>query len=52
MVKIGDICEIERGASPRPISEYITEEADGVNWIKIGDGSEDSLYINSTKRKK
>lgn len=51
MVKIGDICEIERGASPRPISEYITEEADGVNWIKIGDGSEDSLYINSTKEK-
>lgn len=51
LVAIGDVCEVERGASPRPISNYITDEPDGINWIKIGDGKPNSLYINSTKEK-
>ena len=51
LVTIGDVCEVERGASPRPISNYITDEPDGINWIKIGDGKPNSLYINSTKEK-
>ena len=51
LVLIGEVCEVERGASPRPISNYITDSPDGINWIKIGDGSPDSLYINSTKEK-
>lgn len=42
---------IERGGSPRPISEYITESDDGVNWIKIGDAEEGSIYITHTKEK-
>ena len=50
VVKLGDICDIERGASPRPIKNYITK-GDGVNWIKIGDGTNDSNYILSTKEK-
>lgn len=51
MVKLGEVCIIERGGSPRPISSYITDELDGVNWIKIGDAESDSMYINNTKEK-
>ncbi|WP_036667132.1 restriction endonuclease subunit S [Paenibacillus sp. UNC217MF] len=50
-VKLGDICEIERGGSPRPIDNYITENENGVNWIKIGDTTEDSMFITETKQK-
>ena len=45
---IGDVVSISRGASPRPISAFITDSEDGVNWIKIGDVSENSLYITKT----
>lgn len=51
MVKLGDACDIERGGSPRPINKFITEDKNGVNWIKIGDTSEDSMYITKTKQK-
>ncbi len=51
MVKIGDICEIQRGGSPRPIDDYITNAEDGINWIKIGDVSENAKYILNTKEK-
>ena len=50
-VLIGEVVSISRGASPRPISAYITEETDGVNWIKIGDVPENSLYITQTEEK-
>ena len=50
-IRLGDICEIERGGSPRPIKDYITNRDDGVNWIKIGDTSSNSMYITSTKEK-
>ena len=49
--KLGDVCTIERGGSPRPITDYITDSPDGVNWIKIGDAKEGSKYITSTKEK-
>ena len=49
--KIGEVCLIERGGSPRPIKDYITEDEDGLNWIKIGDAQEGSIFINSTKEK-
>lgn len=49
--KLGEVCLIERGGSPRPITAYITDAEDGVNWIKIGDAEEGSRYINSTKEK-
>lgn len=49
-VKLGDVCVIERGGSPRPIDKYITDSQDGVNWIKIGDTS-DSMFITSTAQK-
>lgn len=48
---LADICEIARGGSPRPIDSYITDEPDGINWIKIGDASASSKYIYKTKQK-
>ena len=48
--KIGDICLVERGGSPRPIGQYITDSDDGINWIKIGDTTE-SMYITKTAQK-
>ena len=48
---IGNVVSICRGASPRPISEYITKDSEGINWIKIGDVSDDSLYITSAEEK-
>ena len=32
-VKLGNVCTIARGGSPRPIKEYITTAGDGINWI-------------------
>lgn len=50
-VKLGNICTIARGGSPRPIKEYITTAPDGVNWIKIGDTEKNGKYISSTAEK-
>ena len=48
---LGAISEIFRGGSPRPIKSFITQEADGVNWIKIGDTEVGGKYIYSTVEK-
>ncbi|EBB6985312.1 restriction endonuclease subunit S [Salmonella enterica] len=50
-VRFGDICEIERGGSPRPIKDYLTSEKDGLNWIKIGDTDIGGKYITSAEEK-
>lgn len=49
--KLGDIMSIVRGASPRPIKNYITNDPDGINWIKIGDVSPNAKYITTTAEK-
>lgn len=48
---LGEISNIQRGGSPRPIQDFITDSEDGVNWIKIGDTSLTSKYIASAKEK-
>ncbi|WP_428044078.1 restriction endonuclease subunit S [Candidatus Avelusimicrobium faecicola] len=48
---LGEVCEIERGGSPRPIKSYLTTAPTGLNWIKIGDTSPNSKYIYSVKEK-
>jgi type I restriction enzyme S subunit len=50
-VKLGDVLEISRGGSPRPIQSYLTDSNDGLNWIKIGDASNSTKYIYETKQK-
>jgi restriction endonuclease S subunit len=49
--KMGEVLQIARGGSPRPISEYITNSPEGVNWIKIGDASASKKYIYETVEK-
>lgn len=48
---LGEVAIVQRGASPRPISKYITDNEDGVPWIKIGDTSPGSKYVNQTAQK-
>ena len=50
-IHLGDCVSILRGGSPRPIDAYITDDPDGINWIKIGDTSADELYITRTREK-
>ncbi|MDQ0340523.1 type I restriction enzyme S subunit [Caldalkalibacillus uzonensis] len=50
-VRLDDITLIRRGASPRPIKSFITEDENGVPWIKIGDAEKSNKYITSTKEK-
>ncbi|MCD2450282.1 restriction endonuclease subunit S [Methylicorpusculum oleiharenae] len=49
--RLGDIAEIERGGSPRPIDDFLTNDPDGLNWIKIGDTVKGSKFITSTREK-
>jgi type I restriction enzyme S subunit len=43
--KLGEVMKIVRGASPRPITSYLTSDSNGVNWIKIGDVEPGAKYI-------
>ena len=49
--KLGTVNEIARGGSPRPIKDYLTNDASGINWIKIGDTTKDGKYIDSVKER-
>ena len=50
-VELGSVCEVVRGGSPRPIIDYITEDEDGVNWLKIGDVNEtDKYFLHANER--
>ena len=49
--ELGEVMNITRGASPRPINIFITNDEDGVPWIKIGDVNPQSKYITQTKEK-
>ena len=51
LVKLENIMEIVRGASPRPIDHYLTNGETGIAWIKIGDVSKGSKYITQTAEK-
>jgi type I restriction enzyme, S subunit len=35
--EFSNFIKLDRGSSPRPIQEYLTQDVSGVNWIKIGD---------------
>lgn len=50
-VDLGDVCEVVRGGSPRPIIEYITTDEEGVNWLKIGDVNECDKYFRHANEK-
>lgn len=50
-VRFKNIANIARGGSPRPIKSFLTNEPNGINWIKIGDTEKGGKYINSVKEK-
>jgi type I restriction enzyme S subunit len=50
-VRFGNIAVIERGGSPRPIKAFLTNDPNGLNWIKIGDTEQGGKYIVSTYEK-
>jgi type I restriction enzyme S subunit len=48
--KLGELCKVRRGASPRPIHDYLSST--GMPWVKISDAtSETSRYIKFTAQK-
>ncbi|MCR0271509.1 restriction endonuclease subunit S [[Clostridium] innocuum] len=49
--KFSDLVQIERGGSPRPIEDYITNSSEGLNWVKIGDAPIQGNYITRTAEK-
>jgi restriction endonuclease S subunit/predicted nucleotidyltransferase len=49
--KLGEVLYIERGGSPRPIQKYLTDDENGLNWIKIADATASDKYIYKTKQK-
>jgi type I restriction enzyme, S subunit len=48
---LGEIFDIARGGSPRPIQDYLTDDLDGVNWISISDASASDKFITTTKKR-
>ena len=49
--RLGNICSVARGGSPRPIEDFLTDAENGLNWIKIGDTEQGGKYIFSTKER-
>ena len=49
--KFKDIVTIERGGSPRPIEDFVTDSPNGLNWVKIGDAPSLGRYITRTAEK-
>jgi type I restriction enzyme S subunit len=49
--RLEEVCQIERGGSPRPIQNFITTDSNGLNWIKIGDATASGKYIYKTEEK-
>ena len=45
---LGEIMTIVRGASPRPIKNYMSDKINGIPWIKIGDVNPNDKYIRNT----
>lgn len=50
-VRFASSAYICRGGSPRPIKNYITDDPNGINWIKIGDTKGVLKYIEKCREK-
>jgi len=48
---LGDLSEVVRGGSPRPIDGFLTTSANGLNWLKIGDVDKEAKYVTHTAEK-
>ena len=48
---LGELSEVVRGGSPRPIDVFLTTAADGLNWLKIGDVDKEAKFVTRTAEK-
>jgi type I restriction enzyme, S subunit len=48
---LGELCEIARGGSPRPIQKFLTQNSDGINWVKISDATASKNTFTKLKRR-
>lgn len=47
VMTLGELCDVYRGGSPRPIEQYL---GGTIPWIKIGDATKgDDIYLHQTK---
>jgi len=49
--KIGEICKVGRGSSPRPIADKKYFEGGNIPWIKIADATASGKFLYQTKEK-
>ena len=51
IIPLGNICKIARGASPRPIRSFLSQDSfASVPWIKIGDIDPAGKYVTKTSQ--
>ena len=48
---LGELTEILKGGSPRPIESFLTRDVDGLNWLKIGDVDKEAKYVTRTEER-
>jgi type I restriction enzyme, S subunit len=48
---LGQLSEVLRGGSPRPIDGYLTTDPNGLNWLKIGDVEKGAKYVTGTEER-
>lgn len=49
LAKLSELCSIRRGASPRPIQNFLS--SNGMPWVKISDATKsNNRYIESTEQ--
>lgn len=48
---LGELSEVVRGGSPRPIDGFLTTSAGGLNWLKIGDVDKAAKFVTRTAEK-
>lgn len=49
--RMKNIATVARGGSPRPIEDYLTDDENGINWIKIGDTIKGYKFIDKVQQK-
>ena len=49
--RMKNIATVARGGSPRPIEDYLTDDENGINWIKIGDTIKGHKFIDKVQQK-
>ena len=50
-VRLGEVCDIRRGSSPRPIVDFILDAPPGMPWVKIADATKsNSRFIEKTNQ--